>query len=131
MAAAPCRRGERLTLSIGPEEEGEEQQQRPGYVHHPAAWQQRALAAWIHCLQSRSESVRSEISAGTLSEPGQGEEEKRGEENKKMLRIVTSPPHIHTHSLSVTITKRYNLCKHGKNCNYHACASGKNLACEV
>lgn len=69
--------GEWLTLSIRVEEEGKEQQQRPGYVHHPVARHQHTLAAWNHCRRSRSEPDRSEISAGTLSEPVEGEVKKR------------------------------------------------------
>lgn len=46
----PLEQGEWLTLSIRAEEESEEQQQWPGCTHHPAAWQQHALAARNHCL---------------------------------------------------------------------------------
>lgn len=54
---SPVEKGEWLTLSIRMEEESEEQQQQPGYVHHPAAWQRRALSGGNHCLGSCSESV--------------------------------------------------------------------------
>lgn len=47
---SPAEEGEWLTLSVHVEEESKEQQQRPGSVHHPAAWGQRALAVRDHCL---------------------------------------------------------------------------------
>lgn len=87
MVPAPQGKGGWLTLSIRVEEEGKEQQQWPGYVHHPAAWHQHTLAAWNHCLRSRSKSGWSEISAGTLSEPVRGVVEER-EERQKTLRLL-------------------------------------------
>lgn len=74
---SPAGEGGRLTLGLGAEEEGDEQQQRPACGHHPAAGQQRALAPCGHRLGSCSESVRSETPAGTLSEPGRAEGEKK------------------------------------------------------
>lgn len=98
---SPVEKGEWLTLSIRAEEESEKQQQRPGYVHHPAAWQWPELAVWNHCLGSFSESVRSEISAGTLSEPVRGEEDKRKETQGRLDFLLFS-------SCSITNTRRHD-----------------------
>lgn len=127
MVPAPQGKGGWLTLSIRVEEEGKEQQQWPGYVHHPAAWHQHTLAAWNHCLRSRSKSGWSEISAGTLSEPVRGVVEEREERQKtlRLLALFTLSHHNHQERCKPLYIQPIN-------CNRDAFVlANKQLVCEM
>lgn len=94
---SPQGRGERLTLGVRMEEDSEEQQQRPGYAHHPAAWQQLALAAWNHCLRHRSECVQIGNFSWNTFRAYEGRESKEKEENRKLRFLSLLPLFHHNH----------------------------------